>query len=479
MEPRRASRACDPCKRRKVRCNGQSRCQQCTHVGLPCTYATGPVQRSRKKTVRRGTVIAECRQGSQARNDHNPGRFLQPWSASIEFPIQSSHPNPAFFLEFLDEYTEYVYPMSPVVPATEIRNLIAQMNENREAASFAYIFIAVTINLTRSEPVQQAPATRERIATFVTRSLEYRVPVGLSTQPNVIGVMENLFTQMCFVGLRRLDLGFSYLRQAISYVYMTLPTHSDEGLAALDVAERSRRQRAYYECFIHERFTALTFHRPTCLACLQNFPDHDPSLPEHVEEGFNLLIQSFCFVDRQFLDFALGDRSGVTVEWIQMKQQELDDYDWHQKVSELPELMQADLVITRHWLRTLTWQIALSNTLLSSSSTSLLLSLSFPLRLSSQLRQFLSAVPRDMVGIHGSGILEKLFEIANTITDVVLHLKHAPGDETVERVYDIMFLRDFIYSFPGFETLRPAALTEKFEQIRSKYPGIKEIELLQ
>jgi hypothetical protein len=90
----------------------------------------------------------------------------------------------------------------------------------------------------------------------------------------------------------------------------------------------------------------------------------------------------------------------------------------------------------------------------------------------------LRAIPRDIVAIHGSGILEKLFEIANTTTDVVLHLHCAPRNEIVQGIHDILFLKDFVFSFAGFQALRPAVLTQKFEQIRLKYPEIREIELL-
>ncbi|KAH8705871.1 hypothetical protein BGW36DRAFT_368299 [Talaromyces proteolyticus] len=290
--------------------------------------------------------------------------------------------------------------------------------------------------------------------------------------------MRSIFTQMSFVGLRKLDLGFLYLREAISLLYM-LHIHSDEIMETLDLQERSRRQRAYWECFIHERFTALTYYRPTCLEPLRTLPDHDASLPAVVEAGFNHVIANFRLVDRQFLDFWLGDRSGVTAEWVEQKQQQLEDNGWHREVSLLPLMLQADLIITRHWLRTLTWQIALSNILLSSSANSLpLLSLSFPFRLSKQLRQFLISIPRDLVGIHGSGILQKLFEIANTITDVVLHFSHVPDSGTAQRIHDILFLKYFVFSFVGFANLGPADLTQKFEMIREKYPEMKEMELL-
>lgn len=480
MEQRRTSRACDACKRRKVRCNGQSRCQQCTHVGLRCTYASTLPSRSRKRSLARGSVIAECKTLSfQPTQGSQPEGTLASRVVSISIPASIvSHPNPSFFHEFLHEYERYVYPMSPVILASEVHEMISKMDDSRDAASFVYIFAAVTLNLTRGEPVHEAPATRERMATLLTRSLEHRRPLGFDAQPTIVSVMSSLFTEMCYVGLRRLDLGFFYLREAISLLYM-LHAHSDEALAEFDMPERARLQRAYWECFIHERFTALTYNRPPCLSALRGLPDHDPSLPEETEAGFNHTIENFCLVDREFLEYWLGERSGVSAEWIENKQQQLEDNCWHREVSQLPGMMQADLIITRHWLRTVTWQIALSNTLLSSSpDTSLLLSLSFPLRLSNQLRQFLVTIPRDMVGIHGSGILEKLFEIANVITDVVLHLPHASGDETVQRIHDIIFLKNFVYSFAGFQTLRPAVLTQKFEMIREKYPEIREIELL-
>ncbi|KAJ5736823.1 uncharacterized protein N7483_001948 [Penicillium malachiteum] len=367
--------------------------------------------------------------------------------------------------------------MSPVVPAAEIREMIERMSDVPEAASFVYIYAAVTLDLTRREPVQETSATRDRIAMLLTRSLELRPRRDLTWQVGIEDVMGCVFTEMACITLRRPDLGFVYLREAISLLYM-LNADSEEALANMTQIRRARLQRAYWECFVHERFTALTYNRPSCLGPLNTLPDHDPTLPDDVETSFNYCIESFCLVDRQFLDFWLGDRSQVTAEWIEDKQRQLEDIDWHREVSQLPQMQQADLVITRHWLRTLTWQIALSNTLLSSSPASLLLSLSFPLRLSNSLRHFLVTIPRDLVEIHGSGILKKLFEIASTITDVVLHMTHAPGDETVERIHDILFLKRFVYSFAGLQNLWPEILTQKFEIIREKYPDIKEINLL-
>lgn len=55
---KRVSKACDACKRRKVKCNGQSRCQQCAHLGLRCIYSASGKTRSQGK---RGHIISEFR----------------------------------------------------------------------------------------------------------------------------------------------------------------------------------------------------------------------------------------------------------------------------------------------------------------------------------------------------------------------------------------------------------------------------------
>lgn len=81
---KRVSKACDACKRRKVKCNGQERCQQCSHLGLRCVYSVTGKLRSQGK---RGHIISEFR--NQMNNPHatSPptilpanGQQVQPYS---------------------------------------------------------------------------------------------------------------------------------------------------------------------------------------------------------------------------------------------------------------------------------------------------------------------------------------------------------------------------------------------------------------
>lgn len=478
---KRIAKACDACKRRKVRCNGANRCQQCEHLNLICSYASnGKRGGSRKNVAGRGTVIAEYRKQTSSNGSWSGQMRLSPaaqGSSQVVIPPtvqKSSHLDPEYFLQLLPDYLISVYPVNPIIVESEIRSCISSMNTNREAASFVYAFAAVTISLTKTDFLQNAPDLRSQISDLVQRSLEYRDPMGLDLpQPTLLRIMASIFIQVCFMGLRKVGLGFYYLRDAIAMVQM-LRISSPDALDSHSLAERARRQRVYWECFIHERFTALTDNQPPVLDPLPGLPDLDPDLPVGIYSGWNLIIQTFLPVDKEFVSYWIGDRSEITLEWVERKHRQLglEDADWQLAISVLSDMQQADLIITRQWLRTLVWQMALSNVLLSSEA------LTLPLRLSSQLRRYLEGISHTDVGIHGSSILYKLFEITNTMADVVIHLPDASRDATLARVDDILFLKDFIFGFERIEEVHRQMLIEKFKSMKEKYPEMEEISQL-
>lgn len=126
---KRVSKACDACKRRKVRCNGQMRCQQCAHLGLRCIYSPSSKQRSQGK---RGHIISEFR--NQTSN-----------SPIISPPILPAHPGQGSY------QTAY----SPILPVVD-RNVAESSMSPRSLEpqcgillltkrSFSRIFFHITI----------------------------------------------------------------------------------------------------------------------------------------------------------------------------------------------------------------------------------------------------------------------------------------------------------------------------------------------
>jgi hypothetical protein len=84
---KRASKACDACKRRKVKCNGQERCQQCAHLGLRCVYSPSGKQRSQGK---RGHIISEFRKQTANVNAISPP-LLPAIAAQVNFAASISY----------------------------------------------------------------------------------------------------------------------------------------------------------------------------------------------------------------------------------------------------------------------------------------------------------------------------------------------------------------------------------------------------
>lgn len=114
----------------------------------------------------------------------------------------------------------------------------------------------------------------------------------------------------------------------------------------------------------------------------------------------------------------------------------------------------------------------MGKSLLSSKSSKECLSLLFPVRLSQNLRQQVTSMSRHDIEVHGSSIVQKLFEITDTISDVLIHVPAATLEETSHRIDDFLFILDFVLQFPTLDTTRRGILLEKLERLQSHFPEV-------
>ncbi|KAJ5205819.1 hypothetical protein N7491_003556 [Penicillium cf. griseofulvum] len=461
----RVPKACDPCNRRKVRCNGQQRCQQCEHLDLLCTYTENRSLRSRKHSLRRGAVISKYKNNTKA-NALTP--LLPPLAPTASLQLPTS-----YFESLIPAYMTYVYPFSPIITDEEVHISMTKMNE-REHAAFIYAFTAVTLDITRSsQPTKSSTSSAStQITDLMRQSVETQQPLLIGFRPSILRATTSIFIQMCAMSLGHYDLGFFYLREAISMIQM-LRINDKTVNAGLSTTERARRQRLYWQCFIHERFMSIVNFSPVTLPPHTQYPEEDEFVGAEIQQGWTQVIKTFCMLDASFISLWIGDRTQVTASWVERKHRELDDALWEVEVSALSELQQADLVITRQWMRTLLWQMAMSNCLLSSHASCPSLELEMPLRLSSQLRQFLTKISQNTIRVHGSSMISKLLEIVNTIADVVIHVPQATREETTSRIDDIVFMQGVVLSFHNLQVMPKDILLDKFRLIRGRFPHIE------
>lgn len=93
-----------------------------------------------------------------------------------------------------------------------------------------------------------------------------------------------------------------------------------------------------------------------------------------------------------------------------------------------------------------------------------------PLRLSSQLKACFERVSSRSVAIDVIGLISKLFEITNTIADVLVALPLGDSvDEKRSRIQDFLFAKHFLFDLPHVKPIYRDILEDKVRQIRRSY----------
>ncbi|KAF1992563.1 hypothetical protein K402DRAFT_399653 [Aulographum hederae CBS 113979] len=571
---RRVPQACEACKLRKVKCNGEQRCQQCTHLDLKCIYPQ-PKPKASRRQQQRGRVISQYRQQTAPANHvRNPptshpgsGASGQPDASpsgsdttdsphTFAVPVQPPIPRPAihhrwpsapdvlspsafaaspanttstpgstqyeasyfnvpFFLDLLSDYEESVYPPNPIILASDVADKIHRMDHDldQESLAFVYAFAGVTLNLTFIGPKHTRDISK-RITSLITEAIRLRGPVFPGQPISIQRIMISFFLHNCLMTLRDKDTAFYYMREAIALI-QTLKIDDPEEMSKMSLSDRAVRQRLHWLAFIQERYMCVLDYRPATMPLLATLPEPDTMIPSNIQEYFIQIIRLFRLMDEEFLHNWLdtGNHhsvSTITSSWIEAKTRELDlsafdpvrdsiqqamsspangDYSYHHHSSGwslLNTMQQADLLITRHWMQTLIWRMALSKALLHTDeddqnlqdpSSPLVshpspLSLLLPVRLSQQLRHLASTISKEAIEVHGSGIVQKLFELTDTIADVVIHIPAATQTETKQRVHDFLFLLEFVFTFPNLDETRARILKGKLERLRELFPTL-------
>ncbi|KAG9253817.1 uncharacterized protein F5Z01DRAFT_623077 [Emericellopsis atlantica] len=499
----RINKACDGCRVRKVKCSGSQPCSQCAHLDLPCQFS--PPTGKRKPGVRNRLV-------EQLRGGNGPPP-APPSVTSVAGIINAPSPasstgtaieyTPAFFQRLLPDYESAVYPLSPIITTDEMRAAIDTMGSSHEDAALVYGFAAVTINLTQiswttlngdvatqmTDLIQRCLASH-RLADLGGVTRRHGMTNIAELPVTVKRVMTCIFMEISMMAFRLFERSFAILREAIAL----MQTMKISRLKDLPKHELARRQRLYWECFIHEKFVTIMSGCPSILPPLSTgLPLEDETIPAHVDCGFKRLMTLFAAMDDSFLQHWTAQQQSwhtdvepMTAEWVERKQAQLDAHEVETAQAEeelrirgqggLTELQHADIFVTRLWLRTLIWQLALSHGLLRSAPPDTShqgLSLHFPAhRLSSQLRSLVSKLSTfASVGRHGSGILQKLFEITTTVADV---LAIPPGntasqEDVKSRMEDFIFVVGFLFRFERISPEERAYMREKMEVLRQLY----------
>jgi len=134
--------------------------------------------------------------------------------------------------------------------------------------------------------------------------------------------------------------------------------------------------------------------------------------------GFMNLVNLFADFDKSVIDAWTSRDSGETpsrdrLNFLQGRLENVHPHKTHTN-----EIQKADVLVTKHWMRTLVWQVSMSNKFLSSSAAKTrqneAMSLTFPLKIAEELLTTLSNVSRGAIEAHGPGMVCFNFHLSYT-----------------------------------------------------------------
>jgi hypothetical protein len=127
-------------------------------------------------------------------------------------------------------------------------------------------------------------------------------------------------------------------------------------------------------------------------------------------------------------------------------------------------MQKVDVTITQQWLRMLVWQMAMRHLLLSSNISAGPMSLLFPVEVARKLRVLVTNRSRE-IQVHGVAILQKLFEIAMGISDVLTLIPAESIEENADRIEDFVWIVRFLLAQPSVTSVQKEALQKNLETI--------------
>ncbi|KAG6034682.1 hypothetical protein E4U41_006467 [Claviceps citrina] len=475
-DPRRrfckVRQACDSCRARKIRCDGARPCGNCLHVNFECTYLavpkkTGPKGRRKAKPVDPrtasyfSTVLPSAVRASTAPSSAEPPCYPYSHHVPISPKQTPSPPREAadasvasdggdfvpsprltmdMMLSCLDAFFTYKYPITPILDRAEVLHALHDLPHRPEMYGLITACCAVMVlspDIIVFGDKDRAAAPSPSGPPFANRGLLPEIPTAeffisetvrarnfcdCVERPSLATVQTSFFLFSAFFCLGKDTSAWHYIREAIT-VLQSLRFHEESTYSRMRDAVHARyTRRMFWVLFITERAYALQRHRPLTLQSAIALPSAGHEVGEEkIMSGLLDLISLFRNFDSQFLKMwnTPGDSRvcASTKDYPAKLQQFLDD--------SIPEVanrtanQQADLLLSREWLRIVVWQLCVSKTLLCSASPLESMSFQFPVSVARNVVTATSLLPRAALEANGVGIVEKIFDVGCSLADVL------------------------------------------------------------
>ncbi|KAL9627481.1 MAG: hypothetical protein Q9164_007595, partial [Protoblastenia rupestris] len=249
----------------------------------------------------------------------------------------------------------------------------------------------------------------------------------------------SLFLFACYFGLDKHNKAWYHLREATTLAHI-IGMQEESSYRKDDPVESTIKRRLYWLLFITERAYALQRHHPLTLHATIELPNLDEDCGDRqVINGFLHMINLFRPFDDIFIGLWNKARNDCSTAWLAQLQQQLSDA-LPPKLNSTPT-QAADIITSQQWLRTMVWQLSITNGYLSSTSADSSMTFKYPIEIAKDLMADVSMLPQHALEVHGIGLIEKLFDVACTVTDVIACV---PLDSSIFEIGPSEYLHQFL-----------------------------------
>lgn len=212
--------ACDACRRRKVKCNGQQPCSGCMSANLPCAYDS-----PRKQGGNRGARAVVLNQLREAQVQH--AVIVPPASALSELTPSPSaalyQPEAAFVQACIDTYVRLIQPVVPILSLHALEMEVLSAKTSVASRQFVLAFCAYVANfgnaLSETHFDQTYSFNADQGRQCLNDALRIRDPMR-ATDPNPRSMLISFFLYGANAGLGDYQQGWFYLRETTTLFTM-------------------------------------------------------------------------------------------------------------------------------------------------------------------------------------------------------------------------------------------------------------------
>ncbi|KAL6803168.1 hypothetical protein GGI42DRAFT_21300 [Trichoderma sp. SZMC 28013] len=448
-----AKRSCDFCVQRKTRCDNGRPCRKCLDAQPPleCTYLKPVLKRGPKTSKLTQRCNWKWRIDPQIPSPASPGR-VDPNSAraAVNAPAYDKAERlPLSILRpVIEAYSSRMYPVWPVLHVPDLINELEKLETSDTPYDDVY---PMTLALCSATMAQLNLTAMKDIPPHVTSEYlekecnRHRNLTNYREHPSVEGALTSFFLHVYHAKADNRNASMVYLQEGISIARLLrldrielescrLPNDPDDGQTPVTAHKRL----IYILLWVSERGYAIQHDLPISILDTVRIPTDNMDDFDKYGKGLIELATLFAAFDAFFYRTARyiyetyqGNSDQHRLIAVQRSLENIAP-----KAFECNLVQRADYNITRHWMRILIWQQAMSQSLLSSSADDDSMTFLFPSQIAQDFLSSITVNSKEHLVSLGRDQLIKSFEITNTLADVILCTTSAYSTPLVQDSYN-------------------------------------------